>query len=255
MLTRTRNRRLARIVGASTLAVALAGPPLPAAAQRASSSIISQGVVDGVARALLDASPRPGDGLVSRVVESDAFVARVAGTQVAVSTRFLAEASRDALAAALARDLFPDLVLTAIVLDRAGFDGPAGLGQLHDRSMIRLMQESRHLTSVDAAYRNLQAVLAVHGHQAAAPEGFQVMAGARIRAAEATYRRAGEAYRIFLLDQARFLAMAPVSAEVVRAVAEITAVLRGFATSDSPWGPRIRSTLESFPRPGAPLPR
>ncbi|HVQ74944.1 MAG TPA: hypothetical protein VMT79_05325, partial [Candidatus Binatia bacterium] len=77
MLTRTRNRRLARIIGASTLAVALAAP-LPAAAQRASSSIISQGVVDGVARALLDASPRPGDGLVSRVVESDAFVARVA---------------------------------------------------------------------------------------------------------------------------------------------------------------------------------
>jgi hypothetical protein len=241
------------IAAASALSIALAAAP--AAGQRATSGIIAQGAVDGVTRALMDSSPTPGESLVARVVESDAFVARAEGTQVIVTTRFLSESSRDALAAALARDLFPDPALVAVVLHRASFDGRGGFAQLHDRVMLGLALESQYLAGLQAVYQNLQAVVAVRGLQGAAPEGFQVMAAGQVRAAEVAYLQAAEAYRLFRLDQPRYLAMAPVPAELVRAVAEITAVLNGAESIESsPWGPRIRAALDSYPKPaGSPL--
>jgi hypothetical protein len=234
------------------LAAGAIAPVAPAADQLASSALIVQGTVDGVTRALLEASPRPGEHVVSRVVESPLLSARASGSQALVTTRFLREFSRDALATALALDLFADPVLAAVVLHRAGFDGPAGIAERYQRLVSWLALQARSLASLQAAYQVFQAEVAQQGLQAAVPEGFQVMARARIESAQRAYAQAARAYQLVLADQPNHLAMPPVTAELVRAVGEITAVLRGTESSESsPWGPAIRSALESFPRPGA----
>ncbi|MDP2628119.1 MAG: hypothetical protein Q8Q58_14615, partial [Candidatus Rokubacteria bacterium] len=62
---------MGRLVLVSWLALALLAPP-PAAAQLDTSAIQVQGAVDGVARALIEGTPAPGESLLSEVVSSDA---------------------------------------------------------------------------------------------------------------------------------------------------------------------------------------
>ena len=239
-----------RMALAACLALALAVPH-PAGAQLDTSAIQSQGAVDGVARALMESSPRPGAAVVSEVVISDAFFAGAPGGSATVTTRFLREASSNALAAALARDLFPGPVRAAVVLHRAGFDGPAGFGELYGREARLAALEAQHRAAVEAAAADYRAQAAARGYTAAVPDGRHLMARSRLQAAQARYELAVRAYQAI---QAEAQSMPAVTAELVRAVGEITAALTGQVSIEaSPWGPQIRAALEAYePETAAP---
>ncbi len=227
----------------AVLAVALASAQ-PAAAQLDTSAIQLQGLVDGVARALLEASPTPGASVLAEVIPSDSYFAGAPGGRVTVTTRFLREASREALAAALARDLFPDPVVAAVTLHRAGFDGPGGFAELNGRDARLAAVEAQHRAAVEAALADYRAQLAARGYTATVPDGRQLMARSRLQAAKARYDLAVNAHRGAVAEAS---SMPQTPAGTVQAIAEITAAVRGLVSlDDSPWGPRIKGVLRLY---------
>lgn len=231
----------------------LASAPV-ASAQLDTGRIQRQGAVDGLLRTLIEGSPDPGVGLVSQVVASDSYAAEAAGTRVLVTTRFLAEASANALAAAVARDLLGDPVDVAITMHRAGLDGPAGLAELFNRLGSLVGIDSQQRAAVEVAYAAYQSELGLSGLNSVARDGYQVMAQARIQGARARYEQAMERYRVFRAVEApRYYAMRPVPLELVQSVSEITAVLGSPELIEaSPWGPRIKVALQRYGPPAPP---
>ena len=234
------SRRLA----GSALAVVLLAAGAANAQLDAGTSLRYQVLVDGVMRSLAEGLPTPGPGLIAQVVASDTYFAGASGRQATVSTRFVREASRHALAAAVARDLFQDPVQAAIVLHKGGFDGPSGFAELYSRAAWLAPLEARYRADVEAALYDLEQEAArIHF----VPEGFHVMAGASVQAARARYEEARQVYQAFWAGIPTYYAMPAVPAGLVEAVAEITAVLLGQAPIEtSPWGPRIKSALEPY---------
>ncbi|MBI2526986.1 MAG: hypothetical protein HYV93_13505 [Candidatus Rokubacteria bacterium] len=141
---------------------------------------------------------------------------------------------------------------TAVVLHKEGFDGPAGLGELYGRAARLAALEAQHRAAVEAAVADYRAQAAVRGYAAAVPDGRHLME-ARLQAAQARYELAMRALQAI---QAEAQSMPPVTAELARAVSEITAALTGHVSIEaSPWGPQIRAALEAYEPQAAAPPR
>jgi hypothetical protein len=240
------NIRIVFLVGPLLVILALAPP---GQAELDFSVIQRQAATDSVMRALADQLPTAGTTLISEVIPSDSYFVGVSANRVAVSTRFLREASRNALAAAVARYLLPDPVYLAITLSRAGFDGPGGLAELYNRLAGLISLEAQNRANVETAYRTYQAELMQNSFNVWSREGYHRIYLARINGARARYEQSLQVYRAFQAEMARFYAMSPVPAGLVQAVTEITAVLNGREFIEiSPWGPRIRAALQVYDR-------
>lgn len=244
--SRDRGGRLAAAAG--LLAALLAGPSA-ASGQIDVSELAAQVAVDSVVSALVAGSPRPSVSITAQLVTSNAYFAEASGTGAVVSTRFGREASRHALAAALARDLYPDPVYAAITLHRGGFDGPGGLAELHGRVAQAVQRDTEHQQSVAAAWEVYRVQANLAAYNSVVRDGYRMIYLARVQALRAQFEQVLQGYWAFRADLAGYYAMRPVPAELVRAVAEITAVLRGDESTDaSPWGPRIKAALDTFPK-------
>jgi hypothetical protein len=204
--------------------------------------------VDQIMRLIADNMVQPGETVVATVVESDQYAVSASGQSVIVSTRFLREASPAALAAAVARDLIVDAVELSVVLDRAGLDGPGGLGELYGRPLMLVSAESQARAATNEAYRQWRAEVAANSFNAVARDGFQLIYAARRDAFQARYERMRRDYETLLADLPKAYAMRRVGPELLSTVTEVTAALRAgsSAIEGSPWAPRIRAILDEW---------
>jgi hypothetical protein len=211
-------------------------------------------VLDSLAGAL----PERGTTFTAQIVASDSYLVAVSGATVVVSTRFLGEASRDAFAAAVVRALYPEPVPAAIVLFRAGFNGPAGFAELYNRAAGLVALDAAYRDAVDQRANDLRDEINQDSFLAFAREGFELMYRARIESVRLRYQQAADAYRSFHTQLPAAYDMPAVPLAGVEAVDEITAVLAGVRPIDSsPWGPEIRARLQAYgptvpPPPPAP---
>jgi hypothetical protein len=243
------------VAAAGLIGVVLAGPSI-ATGQTDYSDLRAQFALDSLVYALVAGSPAPGMWITTRLVASKDHFAGVvdtgAGATAVVSTRFGRESSRDALAAALAIDLYPNAVYAAITLHRGGFDGPAGFAELHNRVV-----KAAWLGAVDVEYQKRMAALwevyraeiNLAAYYSVVRDGFRPIYFGHIQALLAEYRQLLAAYWAFQATlTSNSYTLRPVPADLVYAVAEITAVLRGEVSFEaSPWGPQIKAALERFP--------
>jgi hypothetical protein len=169
---------------------------------------------------------------------------------VTVATRFLAEASRNALAAAVVYQIVTDPVHFAIVMHRAGFDGVAGLAELHTRLQSVLALEAWQRAATAGTYQTAVGTVYDNSFWHWARPGFHIMYRATMDAATAQYYRAAQTQRASQPGLARMYVLPVVPAEAVGAVNEISAVLRGADPAEvSPWRPRIEETLKAYQPP------
>jgi hypothetical protein len=247
--------RAAGLSFALALAVLAAAPAAAQVAADLEAMVTVDNVLDSVGGAL----PEGGVNLISRIVPSDSYFVAVSGTTVAVSTRFLREASRDALAAAVVRALHPDPVPAAVVLFRAGFNGPAGFAELYNRVAGLVALDAAHRAAVSQGARDLRDEINRDSFLAFAREGYHLMYRAHIESVRLRYHQAIDAQRSFQAQIPGSYSMPPVPLALVQAVDEVTAVLAGARSIDSsPWGSEIRAALGAYqptvppPPPGPP---
>lgn len=203
--------------------------------------------VDRVMRLIADNMVHPADVIQSRIMVSDGFSLSASGRDVTVTTRFLREASTDAWAAAVGRDLLPDPVEFSVVLDRAGFDGPRGLRELSERVAGLVVQEARARAAVNAAYQQWVEEVRQNSFNAVSRPGYYFIYRARMDAMQARYQQVRRQYEVFLAGLPRAYAMRPVDPAFLSAVTEVTAVLRGASPIElSSWGPSIRGVLAAW---------
>lgn len=242
--------RRTTIVSTILLALTLTGQMAPA--QSVTSEYAQLVGVNSVLFSIAEAVPPPAPLLRAKVVHSNDYAVHVSGGDVTVTTLFLREASRNALAAAVVYQMVPDPVHFTIILHRAGFDGVAGLAELHNRlqSVIALEGWQRAVTA--AAYQTAVGTVNENSFWHWARPGFHLMYRATMDAGNAQYHRAAQAQLASQAVIARMYVLPVVPPEAVGAVNEISTVLRGGDLAGlSPWRPLIEEALNAYRPPTA----
>jgi hypothetical protein len=213
----------------------------------------AQVAVDSTVSVLIENSPARGASVSARVVPTGAFFAVVTDGGVLVSTRFAREASGNALGAAIALGLFPDPVDAAVALHRAGFDGPTGLLELYNRMVALAAQDAQYRNWLATAYAVSRAQGNLAGYNSIARDGYWPMYQGVAAGWRAWYQGQVQTYLSFRGEVFSAYAMPPVTADLIQAFADITAVLRGSQSPEaSLWGPRIKLALDSLEVRAAP---
>jgi hypothetical protein len=233
-----------------TLLLAAAPAAVPTAHAQATSELMQRVEANSVLSAVAEAGPPPAPFLRATIVRSSDFALHVAGGEVTITTTFLQDASRNALAAAVVQQLVPDAVHLAILLHRAGFDGPAGVAELHARYHHALALDAHYRTAATGARHTMTTTINDNSFWFFARPGFHLMYRATIDGAVHHYDRAAAAQQGFV--PTRVFGLPPVPAELVAAVSEITTVLRGADHAGlSPWRPLIDEALARYEPPVA----
>jgi len=237
-----------RTIVVSTVMLALTLTSEMAQAQGVTSEYAQLVGVNSVLFSIAEAVPPPAPLLRAKIVHSNDYAVHVSDGDVTVTTLFLREASRNALAAAIVYQIVADPVHFAIVMQRAGFDGVAGLAELHHRLQSVVVLESWQRAATAAAYQGAVGTVNDNSFWHWARPGFHLMYRATMDAATAQYYQAARTQ----LATPRMHVLPIVPAETVAAVNEISAVLRGADLAGlSPWRPHIEEALNAYRPPAA----
>jgi hypothetical protein len=192
----------------------------PTQAQPMTERLRTLDAVNDVLSRVAEALPAPGASLRANIVPSTRYAARVSGDEVTVTTRFLRDTSRDALAALVVYQLLPDPVAFAITMHRAGFDGPAGLIELTQRQIDDIDTENLYRAAANVAYDDMIRTINENSFWTFARPGFHLMYRRVIDASVARYYDALRAYDVYLAGWSSG-DMPPIPPEFIQAVVEV----------------------------------
>jgi hypothetical protein len=239
---------MTRGMAAVLLAVGVLLRPGQALTQPVTEEFRAFGDVEAVLWSLSEALPAPGRSLRANVVSSSRYAVSVSDGDVTVTSRFLREASRSALAAIVAYHLLPDPVYFAITMDRAGFDGPGGLVELNERLLYDVDIENVYRAAVNVAYVDMMQTIFQNSFWVFARPGYHLMYRGVIDAATVRYYQALAAYKAYLAARPPMAELPPITSEFIGMAMEVTDVLRGGDPDGvSSWRARIEEALKVYP--------